>query len=295
MYKGINYKRRLTFTEGATHVDLLPTKVKFGFTLAEGVTHVNLLPIKARFGFTLAEVLITLGIIGVVAAMTIPTLIANTRSAQYRSTLKKTMSTLSQAARMSQAQYGFDFAGIDAKCGANGGEEKPTTVMSMCSLLNGTLTGATYYDDISKLPMTKNNENKKYALVEYPYFKSLYGTGFVSNMRGYVLSDGVIVAFYKDLGYSPCTLPVGVPFKDGYITGVDDSFMSDCVGFIDVNGTALPNKEVSCSSGSSSVTANTCVVKNDAKHLTDIYPIRFHDGIIEPATAAARYVLRTAK
>ena len=28
-----------------------------------------------RFGFTLAEVLITLGIIGVVAAMTIPTLI----------------------------------------------------------------------------------------------------------------------------------------------------------------------------------------------------------------------------
>ena len=28
-------------------------------------------------GFTLAEVLITLGIIGVVAAMTIPTLIAN--------------------------------------------------------------------------------------------------------------------------------------------------------------------------------------------------------------------------
>ena len=31
-----------------------------------------------RFGFTLAEVLITLGIIGVVAAMTIPTLIAQT-------------------------------------------------------------------------------------------------------------------------------------------------------------------------------------------------------------------------
>lgn len=35
-------------------------------------------------GFTLAEVLITLGIIGVVAAITIPTLIANTRSQQYR-------------------------------------------------------------------------------------------------------------------------------------------------------------------------------------------------------------------
>ena len=42
-----------------------------------------------RNGFTLAEVLITLGIIGIVAAMTIPTLIANTRSSQYRSRLKK--------------------------------------------------------------------------------------------------------------------------------------------------------------------------------------------------------------
>lgn len=30
-----------------------------------------------RYGFTLAEVLITLGIIGVVAALTIPTLIQN--------------------------------------------------------------------------------------------------------------------------------------------------------------------------------------------------------------------------
>ena len=47
-----------------------------------------------RFGFTLAEVLITLGIIGVVAAMTIPTLIANTNSAKFRSQFKKSLSTI---------------------------------------------------------------------------------------------------------------------------------------------------------------------------------------------------------
>lgn len=45
-----------------------------------------------KYGFTLAEVLITLGIIGVVAAMTIPTLIANTNGAKYRSQYKKTLS-----------------------------------------------------------------------------------------------------------------------------------------------------------------------------------------------------------
>lgn len=248
---------------------------------------------KMKWGFTLAEVLITIGIIGIVAAMTIPTLIANTRSAQYRSGLKKTMSTLSQAARMSQAQYGFDFAGINAKCGQNGATENPTTVMTMCSLLNGTLTGATYYNDISTIPMRKNNGSEAYS-IKSSYIKGLYSNLDIG-MQGYVLSDGAIVAFPTTLGYSPCTLPIGVPSKDTYQTGVDDAYMSDCVGFIDVNGTTLPNKEVSCSSGSNSLSLNSCVVKNDANHLTDVYPIRFHDGIIEPATAAVRYVLRTAK
>ncbi len=34
-----------------------------------------------------------------------------------------------------------------------------------------------------------------------------------------------------------------------------------CYGFIDVNGTNLPNKEVSCSSGSNSLSDNNCIVK----------------------------------
>ena len=74
-----------------------------------------------------------------------------------------------------------------------------------------------------------------------------------------------------------------------------NSSMASCFGFIDVNGVSLPNREVSCSSGSNSLTKNDCIVKNDAQHMTDIFPIRFHDGIAEPATAAGRYVLRTAK
>jgi hypothetical protein len=28
--------------------------------------------------------------------------------------------------------------------------------------------------------------------------------------------------------------------------------------------------------------------------MTDIYPVRVYDGIVEPATAAGRFVLRTA-
>lgn len=50
-----------------------------------------------KFAFTLAEVLITLGIIGVVAAMTMPSLIANYQEKHRVSQLKKVYSALSQA------------------------------------------------------------------------------------------------------------------------------------------------------------------------------------------------------
>lgn len=117
-------------------------------------------------GFTLAEVLITLGIIGVVAAMTIPVLIANTRSAKYRSQFKKTVSTLSQAARLSDSLYGFDYGGITQVCGNNAAEEHPDTRMSICALLNGTLTGATYYERVTELKVRKNSTFENYSIIK---------------------------------------------------------------------------------------------------------------------------------
>ena len=57
-------------------------------------------------GFTLAEVLITLGIIGVVAALTMPALIANSRKTEYSSRLKKFYSMMEQAIIMSELDNG---------------------------------------------------------------------------------------------------------------------------------------------------------------------------------------------
>ncbi|MCM1339023.1 MAG: hypothetical protein NC191_05075 [Muribaculaceae bacterium] len=220
--------------------------------------------------------------------MTIPTLIANTRSQQYRSKFKKSISTLSQAARMSQAQYGFDFAGINAQCGSNAANENPENVMTICSILNGTLTGANYYENAANIPMTSNS---KYTITRGPFMLA-DGSRILGNYRAYVLKDGTIIGIYKGMGKNSCSLSVGKTIRD--IIGGNDE-LRFCVGFIDVNGVSLPNKEVSCSSGSDSLSKNDCIVKNDAEHMTDIYPIRFHDGIVEPASAAARYVLKTAK
>ena len=51
----------------------------------------------ASVAFTLAEVLITLGIIGVVAVLTMPTLINNIQDRQFKAIFKKQVSVIFQA------------------------------------------------------------------------------------------------------------------------------------------------------------------------------------------------------
>ena len=57
-------------------------------------------------GFTLAEVLITLGIIGVVAAMTLPALMQNYQKAQAVSQLKKSYAVFQNAVELIRGDYG---------------------------------------------------------------------------------------------------------------------------------------------------------------------------------------------
>ena len=57
-------------------------------------------------GFTLAEVLITLGIIGVVAAMTLPALTGKYKRIQTVAQLKKVYSSLLQSVEVSKSEYG---------------------------------------------------------------------------------------------------------------------------------------------------------------------------------------------
>ena len=60
-----------------------------------------------KFAFTLSEVLITLVIIGIIAAITIPTLMNNTNGQEYRSALKKAISQLNQALVLNYALTGL--------------------------------------------------------------------------------------------------------------------------------------------------------------------------------------------
>ena len=70
----------------------------------------------ARKGFTLAEVLITLTIIGVIAALTIPAVVKSTQNAEITSKVKKYQSLLNQAVAMYASDNGCE--GNLAACGA---------------------------------------------------------------------------------------------------------------------------------------------------------------------------------
>lgn len=91
--------------------------------VAEGLTCFAsklVLCLHKKVAFTLAEVLITLGIIGVVAAITLPTLVANYQKQVWVNQLKKTYTTLNEGLKQMLVQENctevkncllFDFLG----------------------------------------------------------------------------------------------------------------------------------------------------------------------------------------
>ena len=225
---------------------------------------------KKRYGFTLAEVLITLGIIGVVAAMTIPTLMSNTNSAKFRSQFKKSISTLNQAGLMAQAQYDVDFAAVSACTAVT---DNPNTTISICGIFNGTLTGHT----ITATVPTNNGAN---------YAPTMQTANIPSGNPTYLtMADGSMLVFNSSA--AACTKAIGA---------ANSTIPAVCRGYIDVNGPTLPNREVVCATvASTAISDGTCNVPADANHMRDIYPVVFHDGTVEPLTNAARYVLTTSK
>ena len=93
-------KEKFAFTLGATHVGIFHNIGGTFHKLVESFTHVGIFHNTRRVGFTLAEVLITLGIIGIVSAMTIPTLVKNYQKKVTVTKLQKVHAVLNQIARM---------------------------------------------------------------------------------------------------------------------------------------------------------------------------------------------------
>ena len=162
-------------------------------------------------GFTLAEVLITLGIIGVVAAMTIPTLIQKSYEKHVISQLRETQSILSQAIKMAEEEYGdidgWDFRISESKESNKLAGERIIKYMKVAHICG--------VDADNKGQCTPENYDEKNgkshnSVVNYRY----------SSMYKFVLNNGSSIYIHTPIQRN-----------------------NDYVGFyVDINGKSRPNK-----------------------------------------------------
>ena len=233
--------------------------------------------------FTLAEVLITLGIIGVVAAMTIPTLISNTNGAQFKTAYKKALSTLNQAVLMNIALEDTDFSTLEADAVAAG---SGATDGSMGDLLSNRLQSAT---DITNTYFTAST-----SLADLTYRTTITCTGNGAPNNACTAADEEI-EIDQAIGTAPTNTTWKVyAFADGtsfaYLKSAENcsELSTTCIGFIDVNGTTGPNTPIDCSSDTAT---DDEITECDASQITDIYPVFFHGQTVEPGNDSARAVL----
>jgi len=172
----------------------------------------------------LAEVLITLGIIGVVAAMTMPTLIQKHQKVETVTRLKKSYSVISQAFAAAQAKHGdiADWAEWDdaevildkyiipelrgtKKYGKASNDKRP-----LC------------YDSNIKQHNTGSNNSSQYVWLDGVYITSPFFANQTSSVK---LVDG------SCLGLNPTNIVSDYPSNYEYQRRI----------FIDVNGSQGPN------------------------------------------------------
>lgn len=169
--------------------------------------------ISRQNAFTLAEVLITLGIIGVVAALTIPPLLNSFQESQNKIAWKKAYSLLSNA--YSQIL-----------------SENNGTFKNVCSDSDCVKTLFMKYMNYTKDCTSTNTNGTNQCIYNTQTVLKKYGDGqpcgFFWNMAGLILNNGVIVIL--QINSTDCSL------------NNSNSNVKSCgVLIVDTNGNANPN------------------------------------------------------
>ena len=145
-----------------------------------------------KYGFTLAEVLITLGIIGIVAAMTMPSLIANYQKKQTSAQLKKAYSPFAQALVSSQYENGNSSEWETTEPSSTYDDNlkyfetywKPyLRIVKMCKTMAECGYDITGYAALAD----RNTFNRYGQVINVPGF--IYGDGTYAYIRPYPLND----------------------------------------------------------------------------------------------------------
>ena len=194
-------------------------------------------------GFTLAEVLITLGIIGIVAAMTLPSLIQKNQDKELISRTKKVYSELTNALLLAQRDLGT--------VGDNSTLFNTTdTSQVVAENLKKYFKGAFYCKNYSQKGCSKYYYDVKYAVLQLDDNNG----GSVANLASYpklILPNGEIIVVSNSMRPN-CTKEettyktdeYGRPILDADGNKIPSTYIGDACGhfFFDVNGPKNPNQ-----------------------------------------------------
>ena len=183
---------------------------------------------RKKSAFTLAEVLITIGIIGIVAAMVLPTIINETRDKEYSAARKRMMQTLGEAGKMMSVN-GIIRNATNAEDFVENLLSKQLKIIKTCSNDNlkdcGIMTDTNKIFNISESPITMPT-----SISQLAYAPSM--NGIDKRSYGFVMANGYSV----NLFYNPNCVTNN---KESDHYGQN----SVCINAIyDVNGLALPNQ-----------------------------------------------------
>lgn len=178
--------------------------------------------VMKSFAFTLAEVLITLGIIGIVAAMTLPTLMHEYKIRQYKTGFWRTSSLIQSALKETANDFGYDnYEDLYYICG-----DVPS--IGNCATENAELFKELNDDFLSKFKVMNTAPRSKLRATKFKDFSGKYSTSYTElygvttwnnpSGGGHFLIDGTLISsidFYHHGQYDglSITFDTNGPYK----------------------------------------------------------------------------------
>ena len=244
---------------------------------------------KICYGFTLAEVLITLAIIGVVAALSIPAVISNSQQQEFKTGLRKAVSVLNSAITMNMALDGespYDNAnlfGYLMKHMAVMESTEDTTKKYVIHLKNE------QYDDFFHNAAFYTTDGMKFEF--RPYTASNYDFPlYESSVSACPGGTAITTTYYTDSIYTNC----GGCGSYGLNNNSDNTTKPPCIISVDVNGDRKPNPgNINCKSVSCASTYK--YPDPSGLKLTDIFSIMITDKQAIPYGVAAQRAMYQAR
>ena len=228
--------KRLEYRETKTpkiFVELFPCLVRVTYSSLKKTYRFEPCSLKKYVAFTLAEVLITLGIIGVVAAMTIPTIVTNYQSKMFATKLKHAHSLLLNTLNLYKSKNNCD----NLLCLADTSKTSAQVANELATVIDGAIICKTKGSKYCTPYSIKENR---------PTYKEngVYAAAYAMSWQGRMyLKNGLIISINQ---HDVCKKTLTSPERDenGNETGGTVSYNVDrCAQItIDTNGQSLPNQ-----------------------------------------------------